>query len=57
MCAAQGNLYAVIKEVIRLLGGPDVGGVRAPLLELEEGDRPIVSQVHEMIRDAIARYC
>ena len=57
MCAAQGNLYAVIKEVIRIQGGPDVGGVRAPLLELEEGDRPIVSQVHEMIRDAIASYC
>ena len=31
MCSAQGNMYAVIKEIIRLQGGPDVGGVRAPL--------------------------
>ena len=57
MCSTHGNLYAVIKEVIRLQGGPDVGGVRAPLLELAEGDRPIAVQIHEMIRDAIAKYC
>ena len=27
MCSAQGNMYAVIKEVIRLQGGPDAGSV------------------------------
>lgn len=57
MCSAQGNMYAVIKEVLRLQGGPDIGGVRAPLLELEEGDRDIAVQVHGMIRAAIEQYC
>ncbi len=57
MCSAQGNLYAVIKEVIRLQGGPDVGSVRAPLLELAEADLPVTVEVHEMIKAAIAKYC
>ncbi|NBI65579.1 N-acetylneuraminate lyase [Pseudoflavonifractor sp. 60] len=57
MCSAQGNMYAVIKEIIRLQGGPDVGSVRAPLLELEEGDRSAVKEAYEMIQAAISRYC
>ena len=57
MCSAQGNMYAVIKEIIRLQGGPDVGSVRAPLLELAEGDKPVVAEAYEMIRAAIAKYC
>ena len=57
MCSAQGNMYAVIKEIIRLQGGPDVGGVRAPLLNLAESDRAVTAQVAQMIADAIAKYC
>ncbi len=57
MCSAQGNMYAVIKEILRLQGGPDVGSVRAPLLELEEGDRETAAQAQEMIRAAIEKYC
>ena len=57
MCSAQGNMYAVIKEIIRLQGGPDVGGVRAPLLNLAEGDGAVTAQAAQMIADAIAKYC
>jgi len=57
MCSAQGNMYAVIKEILRLQGGPDVGGVRAPLLELEEGDRETAVQARDMIHAAIEKYC
>ena len=57
MCSAQGNMYAVIKEIIRLQGGPDVGGVRAPLLNLAEGDGAVTAQAAQMITDAIAKYC
>ncbi len=57
MCSAQGNMYAVIKEIIRLQGGPDVGGVRAPLLELTESDRAITEAAAQMIAGAIAKYC
>ncbi len=57
MCSTQGNMYAVIKEIIRLQGGPDVGSVRAPLLELADSDRPIVVEAAGMIQAAIAKYC
>ena len=57
MCSAQGNMYAVIKEIIRLQGGPNVGGVRAPLLNLAEGDGAVTAQAAQMIADAIAKYC
>ena len=57
MCSAQGNMYAVIKEIIRLQGGPDVGGVRAPLLNLTEGDGAVTAQAAQMIADALAKYC
>ena len=57
MCSAQGNMYAVIKEIIRLQGGPNVGGVRAPLLNLAEGDGAVTAQAAQMITDAIAKYC
>ena len=57
MCSAEGNMYAVIKEIIRLQGGPDVGGVRAPLLNLPEADHAVVAEAAQMIADAIAKYC
>ena len=57
LCSAEGNMYAVIKEVIRLQGGPDVGGVRAPLLELTEADHAVAAQAAQMISNAIAKYC
>ena len=57
LCSAEGNMYAVIKEVIRLQGGPDVGGVRAPLLNLTEADHAVTVECAQMIADAIAKYC
>ena len=57
LCSAEGNMYAVIKEVIRLQGGPDVGGVRAPLLNLAEADHAVTVECAQMIADAIAKYC
>ena len=56
MCSAQGNMYAVIKEILRRSGGPDIGSVRLPLAPLAEGDSPIVDQCVAMIREAAAKY-
>ena len=56
MCSAHGNLYAVIKEILRRSGGPDIGSVRAPLAALAEGDGPIVDECVTMIRTAAAKY-
>ena len=57
MCSTEGNMYATIKEIIRIQGGPDIGGVRAPLLNLTEADKPIAAQTGQMIAGAIAKYC
>ena len=34
-----------------------MGGVRAPLLELGEGDGAVAAQAAEMIAQAIGKYC
>ena len=57
MCSAEGNMYAVIKEAIRLMGGPDVGSVREPLLPLTEADHAICREVVDMIQAAVRQYC
>jgi N-acetylneuraminate lyase len=57
MCAGHGNMYAVIKEILRRSGGPDVGGVRAPLTDLVPEDGPVVDECVAMISAAIAKYC
>lgn len=57
VCSAQGNMYAILKEVLRLRGGPDAGGVRAPLLELAPDDQPIAAEAAQMIDTAVAKYC
>jgi N-acetylneuraminate lyase len=57
LCAGEGNMYAMIKESVRLQGGPDVGGVRAPLLDLTEADKAIAKEATDMIQKAIAAYC
>ena len=57
LCSGHGNMYATIKEVIRLQGGPDIGSVRAPLAELAESDEKICKEAAEMITSAIRKYC
>ena len=47
----------MIKEILRKLGGPDCGSVRAPLAELVENDTPIVDESVAMIQAAVAKYC
>ena len=57
MCSGHGNMYGVIKEILRRNGGPDCGSVRAPLAELIESDYPIVDECVAMINAAVAKYC
>ena len=56
MCSCKGNMYAVIKEIIRQMGGPDIVSVRAPLYELTQEDMPTVGKCVEMIRAALAKH-
>lgn len=57
MCAAHGNMYAVIKEILRINEGLDIGGVRRPLTDLIKEDMPIVEEAARMIREAKAGIC
>ena len=57
LCSGHGNMYAMIKEVLRKMGCPDCGSVRAPLAELVESDYPIADECVAMIQAAIAKYC
>ena len=57
LCSAHGNMYAVIKGVLRRQGGPDCGGVRLPLASLAPGDEAVVEESAAMIAAAIQKYC
>ena len=54
LCSGKGNMYAVIKAVLRKLGAPDIGGVRAPLTDVQPGDETVIDEAAEMIRAALA---
>ena len=56
MCAAHGNLYAVIKEILRVNEKLDIGSVRKPLTSIIPEDMPIVLEAAKMIRDAREKY-
>ena len=53
MCEAQGNLYAVLKAIIKKREGLDLGSVRAPLMPLGKGDEKVVDDAASMIDNAI----
>lgn len=50
MCSARGNMYGVIKEILKLNHGLELGGVRSPLPSLEESDGEIVREAARMIQ-------
>ncbi|MCI5739968.1 MAG: dihydrodipicolinate synthase family protein [Lachnospiraceae bacterium] len=56
MCSAHGNMYGVIKAILKINEGLDLGGVREPLPSLIDSDRVIVEEAAEMIRNAKAKF-
>lgn len=56
-CSGHGNMYGMIKEILRINGGPDCGSVRLPLAELSESDYPLAQECAAQIRAAVAKYC
>ncbi len=57
MCAAKGNLYAVMKAILKDQYGLELGGVRAPLPDLAREDASVVAACSRQIKDAVAKYC
>lgn len=56
MCAAHGNLYAIMKAILAK-NGMDIGGVRAPLAAISAEDSAIVDACDAKIKDSIKAYC
>lgn len=57
MCGCHGNLYAVMKEILKRRTGIDIGSVRKPMPGLIEEDMPQVEKCAGMIDDAVRTYC
>lgn len=56
LVSGHGHMYAVIKEVIRINDGLDIGSVREPLTALTEADLVIAQEAAQVIRDAKERF-
>ena len=56
MCSAHGNMYGVIKAILKKNEGLELGGVRKPLAALIDSDEEIVVEAAKMIRDAREKY-
>lgn len=56
LCSGHGNMYGIIKAVLKRNEGLELGGVRAPLASLIESDEAVVKEAAQMILDAKAEY-
>ena len=53
MCSGVGNMYAVAKAVLKKRAGLELGGVREPLLNLEESDEAVVEKAYQLVLKAL----
>ena len=49
-------MYATAKAALKKLAGLDLGGVRAPLLNLEDGDEAIVDKVVSLVEASTKKW-
>lgn len=56
MCSAKGNLYAVMKEILRRRDSIDCGSVRSPLAPVAKEDESIIEEAIKMIDEAYSQY-
>lgn len=56
MVSGHGNMYAVIKAILKENEGLDLGSVRKPLAGLIESDQAIVKEAAAMINEAREKY-
>ncbi|WP_191960839.1 dihydrodipicolinate synthase family protein, partial [Streptococcus pneumoniae] len=56
LTSAHGNMYGVIKEVLKINEGLTIGSVRSPLTPVTEEDRPVVEAAAALIRETKERF-
>lgn len=57
LCSCRGHMYAVIKKVLEINEGLQLGSVHKPMVGVCEADMPKVEAVAARIRAAIAKFC
>lgn len=57
MCSCHGNMYAVIKEILRIRENLNIGGVRKPLPKIIPEDMKQIKKCASMIDEAIKKFC
>ena len=55
MCECRGNLYAVLKDILKDRG-VDIGSVRAPLEPVSRADMEKIKKCSVMINEAIKAF-
>lgn len=50
MVSGHGNMYAVVKEILRMNEALDIGSVRSPLAEIIESDQITIKKAAELIQ-------
>ncbi|MBP2621010.1 dihydrodipicolinate synthase family protein [Streptococcus panodentis] len=53
---AEGNMYAVIKAVLRINEGLELGSVRSPLTPVSPADKAVVEAASQLIREVKERF-
>lgn len=56
MCSTKGNMYATAKAVLNKRANLKLGGVREPLLNLDNSDEAIVDTVAKLVEDAVKHW-
>ena len=56
LTSGHGNMYAMIKEVLRINEGLDIGSVRKPLVALNSADKEIAKAAAKMITEAKKKF-
>lgn len=56
MCSGHGNMYGIIKEILRINENLDLGGVREPLPAMIDSDKAVAKEAAAMIRKAKEQY-
>jgi N-acetylneuraminate lyase len=56
LTSAHGNMYGVIKEVLRINEGLELGSVRSPLTPVVEADQEVIQRAAQLIKDTKDRF-
>ena len=57
LCSCHGHMYAVIKKVLEINEGLQLGSVHKPMVGVTQEDMPKVEAAAARIRAAVAKYC